>query len=108
MLVLGIFYDLVKKSGLVCQTITICLDILCDKIELSAVHDLSGMPATKVKVLVGQLEREKLLLEGQLRNIEWKMDQESKSYHDAKQKLKNAESEIIKANDNLKQYDHRL
>ena len=84
------------------------LDILCDKIELSAVHDLSNMPATKVKVLVGQLEREKLLLEGQLRNIEWKIDQESKSYHDAKQKLKNAESEIIKANDNLKQYDNRL
>ena len=38
--------------------------------------------------MVSQLEREKILLDGQLRNMEWKLDQEANAYHTAKQSLK--------------------
>jgi len=72
------------------------------------VHDINELPPAKVKVLVSQLEREKVLLEGQLRNMEWKMDQESKAYHNAKNKLANAESEILKANENVHKYETKL
>lgn len=70
---------------------------------LNSVTNINELPATKLKVLVSQLEREKVLLDGQLRNMEWKLDQEAQSYHTAKTKLENAESERHKADGNFRQ-----
>ena len=100
----GLHLSLIFRAFL----LTIISDCQNDKIVISAVHDINELPPAKVKVLVSQLEREKVLLEGQLRNMEWKMDQESKAYHNAKTKLANAESEILKANENVHKYETKL
>ena len=68
---------------------------------LSSVNHLDDLPPTKLKVLVSQLEREKILLDGQLRNMEWKLDQEANAFHVAKNKLENAEAELHKADGNF-------
>ena len=70
---------------------------------LNSVSNINDLPAPKLKVLVSQLEREKILLDGQLRNMEWKLDQEAKAYHVAKSKLENAESERYKADQSTHQ-----
>ena len=60
-----------------------------------------------MKVLVNQLEREKGLLDGTLRNMEWNLDQEAQGFHTAKSKLENAEAEKNKADGNYKQFTQR-
>merc|ERR1712110_442239 len=74
---------------------------------LNSVSNINDLPAAKLKVLVSQLEREKILLDGQLRNMEWELDQEAKAYHVAKSKLDNAESERYKATDNYRQHQNK-
>ena len=66
------------------------------------------MPPAKVKVLVAQLEREKLLLDGQLRNMEWKLDQESKAFYTAKSKLTSAEVEVTRNRELVDSYERNL
>ena len=75
---------------------------------MSAISNLSDLPPAKVKVLVAQLEREKLLLDGQLRNMEWKLDQESKAFYTAKSKLSNAEVEITRNRELADSYNRNL
>ena len=59
-------------------------------------------------MLVAQLEREKLLLDGQLRNMEWKLDQESKAFYTAKSKLTSAEVEVTRNRELVDSYERNL
>ncbi|XP_072333136.1 coiled-coil domain-containing protein 169 isoform X2 [Scyliorhinus torazame] len=51
--------------------------------RLSSVRSYEEMPVGVLKQLIKQLEKEKKSFENQLKNYEWRIEQEAKAYHKA-------------------------
>ena len=60
--------------------------------------------ASNLKALVLKLEKEKNISVGHLRNLDWRLDQESKALHRAMDRRKRMQTEIEEAQYNLSSY----
>nr|CAB3228255.1 coiled-coil domain-containing protein 169-like [Phallusia mammillata] len=90
------------------------MESLKDKIQLHngpnkkdnlAVKNLEEMSDTGLKGLAKQLEKEKNSLEGQLRDMEWRLDQESKALHKATEGRKKYVTDLMDASYHLDSYE---
>ncbi|XP_031556749.1 coiled-coil domain-containing protein 169-like [Actinia tenebrosa] len=83
--------------------------LLRDKLEQMKIPSRDGKPGNKLKTynglsdteirkLMRQMERDKLTLEGQLRDLEWRLDNESKAYHKINEERKQYITELNQAN----------
>ncbi|XP_043548009.1 coiled-coil domain containing 169 isoform X1 [Chiloscyllium plagiosum] len=66
--------------------------------RLSSVRSYEEMPVGLLKQLVKQLEKEKKSLENQLKNYEWRIEQEAKAYHKANDERRTYLTEIAQTN----------
>ncbi|XP_078401435.1 coiled-coil domain-containing protein 169 [Cetorhinus maximus] len=62
--------------------------------RLSSVRSYEEMPVGVLKQLTKQLEKEKKSLENQLKNYEWRIEQEAKAYHKANDERRTYLTEI--------------
>ncbi|CBY12707.1 unnamed protein product [Oikopleura dioica] len=66
--------------------------------------DLAKMTDKEINSLVIKLEREQKIADGNLKNSEWKLDQEAKNYHEAQRKVENARLVGLRANQDFKRH----
>ncbi|XP_048388596.1 coiled-coil domain containing 169 isoform X3 [Stegostoma tigrinum] len=62
--------------------------------RLSSIRSYEEMPVGLLKQLIKQLEKEKKSLENQLKNFEWRIEQEAKAYHKANNERRTYLTEI--------------
>ncbi|CAG5105878.1 Oidioi.mRNA.OKI2018_I69.chr1.g2532.t2.cds [Oikopleura dioica] len=62
------------------------------------------MTDKEINSLVIKLEREQKIADGNLKNSEWKLDQEAKQYFEAKNKVEAAKVIGVKANQDFKRH----
>ncbi|XP_067842034.1 coiled-coil domain containing 169 isoform X2 [Heptranchias perlo] len=62
--------------------------------RLASVRSYEEMPVGALKQLIKQLEKEKKSLQNQLKNYEWRIDQEAKAYHKANDERRTYLAEI--------------
>ncbi|NXY20951.1 CC169 protein, partial [Atrichornis clamosus] len=81
------------------------INILREKVELicgnpadklSIVHTLDKTPVGSLKEFLKQLEEEKKSLQSQLKDYEWRLEQEAKAYHKANDERRMYLSEILR------------
>ncbi|XP_038674825.1 coiled-coil domain containing 169 isoform X1 [Scyliorhinus canicula] len=65
--------------------------------RLSSVRSYEEMPVGVLKQLIKQLEKEKKSFENQLKNYEWRIEQEAKAYHKANDERRTYLMEIAQA-----------
>uniref|UniRef100_UPI00398F00C7 coiled-coil domain-containing protein 169 n=1 Tax=Pristiophorus japonicus TaxID=55135 RepID=UPI00398F00C7 len=65
--------------------------------RLSSVRSYEEMPVGALKQLIKQLEKEKKSLQNQLKNYEWRIDQEAKAYHKSNDERRTYLTEIAQA-----------
>ncbi|KAK3726950.1 hypothetical protein QZH41_014802, partial [Actinostola sp. cb2023] len=58
----------------------------------------NGLSDTEVRKLMRKMERDKAALEGQLRDLEWRLDNESKAYHKINEERTKYITELHEAN----------
>lgn len=85
------------------------VDDLKQKIQLKSygkntLQNLDEVSSAKLRAMVRKLERDKLIANNQLRNLEWRLDQESKALHKALEIRKKYTTEIAEASYNLNSY----
>ena len=70
----------------------------------AGIKDLNEISGTQLRTMVKQLEKDKSGVNSQLRNLDWRLDQESKALHKALDKRKKYQLEIAEASYNLSSY----
>ncbi|XP_033631302.1 coiled-coil domain-containing protein 169-like [Asterias rubens] len=63
----------------------------------SDIRSYDELSEGSLRKLLKQIEREKQSMESQLRDFEWRLDQESKAYHKAHDERRNLQTELIQA-----------